>query len=73
MIKLSSILKEDVTKRTIMKDAIETADFFARRAFTKDEAIDLAVVAMKKLHNYVLTPEDRESIKHWIYNHPAFK
>ncbi len=56
-----------------MKDAIETADFFARRAFTKDEAIDLAAVAMKKLHNYNLTPEDREAIKHWIYNHPAFK
>ena len=73
MIKLSSILFEDVTRRTIMKDAIETADFFARRAFTKDEAIDLAAVTIKKLHNYTLTPEDREAIKHWIYDHPTFK
>lgn len=73
MIKLFSILFEDVTKRTIMKDAIETADFFARRAFTKDEAINLAAVAIKKLHNYELKPEDRETIKHWIYEHPNFR
>jgi len=73
MIKLSSILYEDVTRKTIMKDAIETAEFFAKRAFTKQEAVNMAAAVVKRLHNYTLTPDDQETIKYHIVDHPNFR
>ena len=56
-----------------MKDAIETAEFFAKRAFTKQEAVNMAAAVVKRLHNYTLTPDDQETIKYHIVDHPNFR
>jgi hypothetical protein len=75
MIKLASIVKEELDRRrrSYLKAARDMATSYAKRGYTPEEAIADAARGIEQVYGYVLTPKEREALKHWVPVHGSFK
>jgi hypothetical protein len=75
MIKLTSIVREELDRKrkSYLKAAKDMATSYAKRGYTPEEAIADAAKGIENVYGYVLTPEEREALKHWIPVHGSFK